>query len=178
MILKLLLSCAFALPPSVVLAKSDVPIPVKWEKTKLPGVKRPMLCHPGDPRKCVVYLEIGDRVPWAGALQTPYQAAALAVRADPERLQKRIDQAVKTERKLAANDLELEKKNHQVDNEAWEDKMKGMEANHALQLESVVTEWYEKPFFVIPVAVALTLGAVAATVAIACGLRGCGPGGN
>lgn len=164
MILKPLLSICFALLCSSALAAEDN---LKWEKTNLPGIKNPMLCHPGSPHMCVLRLEQGEKAPWTGILQTDRQAAELSVRADPERLKARVDEAVETAKKVAANDLELEKKMHQIDVQAFNDKMKAMEESHARQIELVAPRWYEEPAFVIPVTVVVTLGAVAATVAIA-----------
>jgi hypothetical protein len=132
-----------------------------------------MKCHPGDVTRCVVRLEAGEKAPIPGVLQSFTQQAVLQVKADPERIQKRIDQHVQTAKKEAANDLALEKKYREIDNEAWAKKLVATEKNHKKQLELVEPEWYENPAFVVPVTVALTLGAVAGTVGVVCQLRGC-----
>jgi len=167
MIRKLWLTACFVLLPSVASAQ------IQWDTTKIPGLSHELKCHPGDPTRCAIMLEPGEKAPVAGVLQTPVQAATLAVRADPDRTQERIDEAVRAAVKVADSDLALEKKYRQIDNDTWSQKLKVTEENHQKQLELVTPSWYEKPEFVAPVAVALTLAAIGGVVAIACELSGC-----
>ena len=173
MTLKLSWTLLFAFLPNLALAQ-EAPA-LRWSETKLPSLKSPIKCHPSDPSRCMVRLRAGERSPIDGILQSPTQVAVLAVRADPIRIQKRIDQEVKTAKELGANDLKLENKYRQIDNDAWVEKMKKTNENHALQLKLVAPDWYEEPWFVATVSIAGTLAVIGGSVAIACGIRGgCG----
>ena len=167
MTLKLLSSICFVLVPSLVLAQVQ-PAP-RWKKTPLQGHKHPLLCHTGDQSRCVLRLEPGEEAPIHGILQSFSQQAFLQVRADPKHIQGRIDLAVSTATKAVANDLNLEKTYRKIDNDAWAEKLRVTDVNHALQLDAVRPEWYESPIIVVP----MTLLAVAGTVAVACMLNGC-----
>lgn len=164
MIQKLLLSTCFVLLSSQVFAVEELS---RWERTSLPGLKNPLLCHIEDPTICVLRIEFGEKAPWTGILQTDRQAAELAIKADPDRLEQRIKEAVDTVSKLASNELELEKRKNQIDLNAFSAEMAAMEENYEKRLELVTPRWYQDPLFVVPVTVLVTLGAVAATVAIA-----------
>jgi hypothetical protein len=139
----------------------------KWERTPLPGLKNPLICRTDDPSMCVLRLELGEKAPWAGILQTDRQAAELAVRADPDRIEQRIKEAVDAVVKLSNNELEFEKRKSQIDLNSLSTEMAAMEENYEKRIELVEAHWYQEPMFVIPVTVLVTLGAVAATVAIA-----------
>lgn len=144
-----------------------------WDITKLPSLKYALKCHPEDPSRCVILLDAGEKAPVPGILQTATQAAAIAVQADPAKIQKRIDEAVDYARSLSENDLMLEKQLRKTDNESWARKLKATEANYEERLSRATPSWYERPLFLVPVTAVLTLGVVAASVAVACELRGC-----
>lgn len=140
-------------------------------KTKIEGLEHPLVCHVGDPRKCSIAVSKGEKVPFDGILQTNYQAAELAVRADPKEIQKRVDLEKKTVQDLAYNDLQLERKLRTIDNEAWEEKLKKTEEHYQKEIDRLDIEFYEHPAFVASVSALVTLGLVAGAVAIADGLR-------
>lgn len=168
MILRLLflISCTF---PSAALAQKVTTTTVKWTSTSVPNVKSRMRCLVADPTRCFIVLQPGETAPFAGIHETFTQQAVLQVRADPERIQKRIDQEVKTTKRLADNDLKLQKKFHEIDNQTCK---KNIEATEAKILE-VAPEWYEEPVFVIPITAAVTIGLIAGGVAVICEVRGC-----
>lgn len=173
MIRKLSLITFCALLPSLALAQGRA----EWDSEKKPGLKYKVHCHKKDVTRCVLQLRPGEKAPFGGILQSPKQQALLTVRADPERIQERIDAAVERVEKDAQNDLDLEKKYRQIDNDAWADKLKKTEENYderIKRLEDALPSWYEEPWFVTIVSVGATLGVVAGTVAIACKLSGCG----
>jgi hypothetical protein len=148
----------------------------EWAVTKVPGVKSPQKCHPGDPTKCAIFLRSGEKAPWMGVLNTPTQMAALAAKADKALIQRRIDVAVERATAEGKNDLELEKKYREIDNTAWKDKMARTEENYGeriQRLEDALPSWYEEPWFVSIASSVAVLSVVGASVAIACELRGC-----
>lgn len=167
---KLWLTLCFVLLPSLAQAQT------KWDVYRIPGLKHSQKCHPGDVTRCVIYLRKGEKSPFDGALQTPKQAAIVSVRADPKKVQERIDEAVKQQKDLGENDLKLEKKYRAIDAKAAADTLAATITNYderIERLEDALPSWYQEPWFVATVSVALTIGAVAGTVAIACELSGC-----
>lgn len=167
---KLWLTLCFALLPSLALGQTK-----KWDVYKIPGLKHEQKCHVGDPTRCVVYVRKGETVPFDGVLQSPKQAATVAVRADPKRTQERIDAEVKKAKDLAAVDLKLEKKYRAIDNQAAADKLKATETNYEeriKRLEDALPSWYQEPWFVASTTFVLTVAAVGVTVHIADRLRG------
>lgn len=149
----------------------------EWDYTKLPGNQHRLACHKGDPTKCAMILEAGEKAPIGGVLQTTTQAAAVAAKADPKLIEQRIKLEVRTATQTVANDFRLTINTLQADNVRLTDILAVTENNNKRQLELVTPAWYESPWFVAPVAVVGTLVVIGAGVAISCKLSGCG-GGN
>lgn len=167
---KLWLMLCFVLLPSLAQGQTQ-----EWDVSKVPGLKHEKKCHPGDPTRCVIFLRKGEIAPFDGALQTPTQAAIVATRADPERLKERVAEAVKTQKDLDDNDLKLEKRLREIDNDAWKEKLSVTESNYderVKRLEGALPSWYEEPWFVAGSTFVVTVVAVGVTVHIANELRG------
>lgn len=123
--------------------------------TKLPDgtIKK---CHPGDVTKCAAWLDEGKVAPFAGVLQTPKQAAELVAKA--EYTDERIKAAADVEIRLSANEVDKLKSIHAVELKAEVDKRLAAEK----ALEKAGIQWYESPWFIVPVTIAATVGAIVA----------------
>lgn len=158
----------FALVPSPASAQ-------EWEERPVPGVKSALKCNKQDPSKCAILLLPGEKAPLLGILQSPTQAAAVAAKADPELIERRIKLEVRTATMAVANDKDLEIAELRADNKRLTDTLGVTEKNYEKRVEAVTPHWTSSPWFVIPVTVATTLGVVGASVAIGCKLNGnCG----
>lgn len=162
MIRKLLLISCCALVPSASVAQ-------EWTSTPVDGLRFPLKCHKEAPAKCVVYLEAGDKAPVTGVLQTPLQAAEVAVRADADRQEKRCQADIDLQVRMLRADKDLENGKLEIDNKTLQAELDA--TNKAL--EAVAPEWYERPSFTIPASIFGTLGVVGLSAWIACSLRGC-----
>lgn len=147
----------------------------KWDSERKDGLKYLIYCHRDDPTRCVLQLEVGERAPFAGVLQSFKQQAVLQVEADPEEIKKRIDAEVDKARREGAANLELEKKLHQIDNDASRATLAATEKNYEARikrLEESLPKFYEQPWFVATLTFVATAGAIAGVVAISCNLKG------
>jgi hypothetical protein len=160
MILKLLLSLSCALLASPAFGQ------IKLTAEEIPGHAFKKKCHAGDVKKCSMYVPKDSTVPFNGILYTPRLAAVSAVRSAS--CKSEIDLAVEREQAVAEVEKKGDARVHQIDLGAKDKEIKILED----ALEEAGPSWYSHPHFVVPVTVAATLGAVAATVAIADQLRG------
>ena len=129
--------------------------PILSPAESIPGV----VCDQGDPNRCAMPIRKGAPAPFAGQLLTPRLAIDLGQKANS--CQDRIDMRVTHEAKLAAIDLETERKMHQIDVASWARERKLL----LLRLEEAhTTPWYSHPAFVATVSVlaasALTYGSI------------------
>jgi len=115
-------------------------------------------CREDFPARCTSGLNVKQPAPFAGVLLTGDLAAHLFL--VEKNQQRRIDAAVKKEHDDGKIKLDHEKDLRAIDRESFDDKLKVMKEAHERDLENVRPSWYEHPAFVIPVAVAATLGAV------------------
>jgi hypothetical protein len=160
MILRLLLISSFVLLSDTAWSKDQI------VETEIEGHVFKKKCHAGDPKKCTMYVPANAPAPYSGILYTPRLAATQAVRAAG--CKDEIDLAVKREQDVAATKKRGDDRLHKIDLGTKDKEIKILED----ALEDAGPSWYSHPAFVIPVTVAATLGAVAATVAIADRLRG------
>jgi len=146
LILKLLLSLSFALPVDA----------VAFEKK----------CDPKDEKKCSIYLPKDQAAPFTGVLLTPRLAATQAVRASS--CKDELSLAVQKAQELASIRKAADAEIYNIDLTAKNKEIKLLEQ----AVQEALPSWHEKPIFIVPVTVVLTLAVIGASVAIASELRG------
>ena len=117
-------------------------------------------CVEGKPKHCVQALAKGEVAPFIGQLYTPELALdhSLKVHGFDARLKLEIERVEETWKAQ----LNLEKKLHEIDNEA------AAQAEKVLleSLENAQPPFYERPAFVIPITVVVTAGVILGAIAL------------
>lgn len=115
-------------------------------------------CSPDDPKDCVQPLLEGEAAPFSGQLLTPRRAAKLAVEAgscqerveiETQRVTDRLQLQIDLQKSLRANDRQA----HELQLDLLKKRLEQAE-------EILSPRWWERPAFVIPTTVVLTVGAV------------------
>ena len=110
-------------------------------------------CDPNDAEKCSQPLVVGEVAPFSGQLLTPKLAIDLGQKAAS--FDERLELKMKYVKKMSQLDLDLEKKLHEIDNEACTEKVDLLTD----RLKTATLEhWYQHPIFVASLSVFLTAG--------------------